>query len=76
MVSSRRSSHKRKSSVESDNVEMTKGSPTSENTNDDKQWKLQEAPTAHGARNPMTPRTLAFNTLDRQVPMRNQQGAE
>jgi len=46
------------------------GSPTSENS--DHQWELKSVPVKATPAQPYTPRTLAFNTLDRQLPLRAQ----
>lgn len=55
--------------VEVDDMQMTKDSPASERSHD-KEWELKPVPTQAAA--PYTPRTLAFNTLDRQLPLRDQ----
>jgi len=44
-----------------------KGSPTSED-NSDKEWEMGRV--RANPKTPFTPRTLAFNTLDRQLPLR------
>jgi len=44
-----------------------KGSPTSENSGE-QNWEMKSVPKP--AVTPYTPRTLAFNTLDRQLPLR------
>jgi len=51
-----------------DDMQM-KGSPTSDR-NSDKEWEMKSVPRAQAT--PYTPRTLAFNTLDRQLPLRAQ----
>jgi len=56
-----------------DDMQMAKDSPIS-NHSSDKQWELKSVPRQQTT--PYTPRTLAFNTLDRQLPLRAQgQGA-
>lgn len=45
-------------------------SPSSERGSD-KEWEMKAVPRAQAV--PYTPRTLAFNTLDRQLPLRSQQ---
>jgi hypothetical protein len=55
--------------VEVDDMQMTKDSPASERSND-KEWELKPVPKQQPT--PFTPRTLAFNTLDRQLPLREQ----
>jgi hypothetical protein len=47
---------------------QTKDSPISDN-NSDKEWEMKAVPKTQ---TPYTPRTLAFNTLDRQLPLRAQ----
>jgi hypothetical protein len=47
-----------------------RGSPASE-TSQEKPWEMGSVPRA-SMRQPYTPRTLAFNTLDRQLPLRAQ----
>jgi len=68
-----RQAHAHKSSLDSD-VEMTKGSPISpvNDKNEEARWALGPVPSTPytPGRNPMTPRTMAFNTLDRQLPLR------
>ncbi|TAQ90768.1 hypothetical protein B7494_g918 [Chlorociboria aeruginascens] len=52
--------------------DMQNDSPVSENS--DKHFEMKGIPTvAVGSKQPYTPRTLAFNTLDRQLPLRSQQ---
>ncbi len=61
------------SKVEVDDMQMTKGSPVSDNNsvnNSDKEWEMKNVPKPASV--PYTPRTLAFNTLDRQLPLRAQ----
>lgn len=57
------------SKVDVDDMQMTKGSPVSDN-NSDKEWEMKNVPKQPAV--PYTPRTLAFNTLDRQLPLRAQ----
>lgn len=56
--------HKEKNGVQ------IKDSPVSETTSD-REWEMKALP---GKQVPYTPRTLAFNTLDRQLPLRAQEG--
>ena len=50
---------------------QTKGSPTSDKS--DRVWEMKSVPRPQATpRTPYTPRTLAFNTLDRQLPLRAQ----
>jgi len=50
---------------------QTKSSPESDPT--DKEWELKKVPRVQATpAQPYTPRTLAFNTLDRQLPLRAQ----
>ncbi|KAE9368501.1 hypothetical protein N431DRAFT_347795 [Stipitochalara longipes BDJ] len=52
---------------------QTKHSPLSDNS--DREWEMKRVlPTHATPATPYTPRTLAFNTLDRQLPLRAQQG--
>lgn len=60
------------SKIEIDDMQTTKGkgasdSPTSDHSGD-QNWELKSPPRATAT--PYTPRTLAFNTLDRQLPLR------
>jgi hypothetical protein len=57
------------SKLEVDDMQTTakgKGSPTSENSGE-QNWEMK---TVKPTVTPYTPRTLAFNTLDRQLPLR------
>jgi len=56
--------------VEIDDMQATKGSPTSDNS--DKAWEMKSVPQKATPAQQYTPRTLAFNTLDRQLPLRAQ----
>jgi len=47
------------------------GSPVSVNGSD-KDWEMKTVPRVQTSQVPYTPRTLAFNTLDRQLPLRVQ----
>lgn len=67
-TAAQRAAHK----VEVDDMQMTKDSPVSDRSND-KEWELRAVPKPQAAQ-PYTPRTLAFNTLDRQLPLRVQEG--
>lgn len=53
-----------------------KDSPVSDGGNSDKSWEMRQLPPiVHRdpkTQVPYTPRTLAFNTLDRQLPLRAQ----
>lgn len=51
-------------------VDDMQGSPTSDNGSD-RQWEMKRV--AATPKTPYTPRTLAFNTLDRQLPLRQNQ---
>lgn len=52
---------------------QTKHSPLSDNS--DREWEMKRVlPTHATPATPYTPRTLAFNTLDRQLPLRAQEG--
>jgi len=54
-------------------VDEMQGSPTSDNSSH-RDWEMKRVPTATAAQmQPFTPRTLAFNTLDRQLPLRQAQ---
>jgi len=66
-TAAQRAAHK----VEVDDMQMTKGSPTSDHSHN-KEWELKPVPKPQ-AQVPYTPRTLAFNTLDRQLPLRVQE---
>jgi len=66
-TASQRAAHK----VEVDDMQMTKDSPVSDRSND-RVWEMKNVPKTQPT--PFTPRTLAFNTLDRQLPLRAQQG--
>ncbi|CZS95404.1 uncharacterized protein RCO7_05738 [Rhynchosporium graminicola] len=57
--------------VEVDDMQMTKGSPVSDNASKP-EWEMKNVPRQPAV--PYTPRTLAFNTLDRQLPLRSQEG--
>jgi hypothetical protein len=51
---------------------QSKHSPLSDNS--DREWEMKRVlPTQATPATPYTPRTLAFNTLDRQLPLRAQQ---
>jgi len=53
-------------------VDELETSPSS-NTSGEKLWEMKAVPrTASSMKQPYTPRTLAFNTLDRQLPLRAQ----
>ncbi len=54
---------------------QSKDSPSSDKASD-KEWELKPVPkfTAATPMQPYTPRTLAFNTLDRQLPLRDNEG--
>lgn len=54
--------------IDVDEMQM-KNSPVSDN-NSDKEWEMKGLRTATVPKTPYTPRTLAFNTLDRQLPLR------
>jgi len=55
-----------------DDMQAEGGSPTSDNS--DREWEMKDvARTAATPKQPYTPRTLAFNTLDRQLPLRQPQ---
>lgn len=54
--------------IEVDEMQM-KISPVSDNTSD-KEWEMKGLRTTKVPKTPYTPRTLAFNTLDRQLPLR------
>jgi hypothetical protein len=56
--------------IEIDDMQATKGSPTSDNS--DRVWEMKSVPQKATPAQPYTPRTLAFNTLDRQLPLREQ----
>jgi hypothetical protein len=65
-----RANHK----IEVDDMQMTKDSPIS-NSSNDKVWEMKNVPSMPKTQPvPFTPRTLAFNTLDRQLPLRAQEG--
>jgi hypothetical protein len=49
----------------------TKDSPVSDSGNSDRVWEMKTVP-KQPQHPPYTPRTLAFNTLDRQLPLRAQ----
>jgi len=55
--------------IEVDDMQMDKDSPVSSHSSD-KNWELKPVPRIQQI--PYTPRTLAFNTLDRQLPLRDQ----
>jgi hypothetical protein len=51
---------------------QTKHSPMSDNS--ERSWEMKRYPGVQATpAQPYTPRTLAFNTLDRQLPLRSQQ---
>ncbi|CAL3972416.1 unnamed protein product [Diplocarpon coronariae] len=52
-----------------DDMQMTKGSPTPDNASET-EWEMKNVPKQSAVT--YTPRTLAFNTLDRQLPLRAQ----
>jgi len=60
-----RAAHK----IEVDDMQMTKDSPASDRS--DHVWEMKSVPKTQPT--PFTPRTLAFNTLDRQLPLRSQE---
>lgn len=49
--------------------DMQKSSPSSDNS--DRQWELKGLRTTTQPKTPYTPRTMAFHTLDRQLPLRS-----
>jgi hypothetical protein len=55
---------------------QTKHSPLSDNS--DREWEMKRVlPTTNATpAQPYTPRTLAFNTLDRQLPLRAGEGGK
>jgi len=58
--------------VEVDDMQMVRdGSPVSAHASD-KDWEMKTVPKVQTTQVPYTPRTLAFNTLDRQLPLRAQ----
>jgi len=57
--------------VEVDDMQMTKESPASVNSG--REWEMKNVARQQPATVPYTPRTLAFNTLDRQLPLRSQE---
>ena len=63
------------SKIEYDDDQVSKGSPTSDHSDRHRQWEMKSVARATPAV-PYTPRTLAFNTLDRQLPLRAQQGQQ
>ncbi|KAI9047731.1 hypothetical protein LZ554_008441 [Drepanopeziza brunnea f. sp. 'monogermtubi'] len=56
-------------SMEVDDMQMTKDSPVSDNASE-REWEMKNVPRQPAVS--YTPRTLAFNTLDRQLPLRAQ----
>jgi len=58
--------------VEVDEMQM-RDSPVSENS--DREWEMKGLRSANVHKTPYTPRTLAFNTLDRQLPLRAAQNS-
>lgn len=62
------------SKVEYDEDQVSKDSPTSDHSDRNRTWEMKSVPSARATPVvPYTPRTLAFNTLDRQLPLRAQQ---
>lgn len=65
------------SKIEYDEDQVSKDSPTSDHSDRNRQWEMKSVATARATPVvPYTPRTLAFNTLDRQLPLRAQQGQQ
>lgn len=59
-----------KASRKMDVDDLQDDSPTSESS--DRRWEMSTVPrTPNAAKQPFTPRTLAFNTLDRKLPLRD-----
>jgi len=58
--------------IDVDDMQTTKHSPLSDKDSD-REWEMKKVPSvAATPAQPYTPRTLAFNTLDRQLPLRAQ----
>lgn len=65
------------SKVQYDEDQVSKDSPTSDHSVRNRQWEMKSVPSVRATPVvPYTPRTLAFNTLDRQLPLRAQQGQQ
>jgi len=71
LFSSRNSKHSRNSSFDSEDA-ITKGSPDSEETADAR-WEAENPPRNPAMIHAVSPRTAAFNTLSRPMPLRGMQ---